>query len=74
MAADASAYGVGAVIWHVMPDDAERPIAYASHTVSQSEQNYTQLEKEALGLIFGVKLFHQYLFWRKFTLVTNHKL
>jgi hypothetical protein len=50
MAADASAYGVGAVVSHVMPDGAERTIAYASRTLSQSEQNYAQLEKEALAL------------------------
>ena len=73
MAADASAYGVGAVISHVMPDGVERSIAYASRTLSQSEQNYAQLEKEALALTFGVKRFHQYLFGRKFVLVTDHK-
>ena len=44
-----------------MPDGKERPIAYASRSLSVAEKNYSQLDREGLSLIFGVKKFHQYL-------------
>ena len=44
-----------------------------SRTLSPAEKRYSQLDREALAIIFGVKRFHQYLFGREFELKTDHK-
>ena len=73
LACDASPYGVGAVLSHVVDADKEQPIAYASRSLSAAERKYSQLDKEALAIVFGVTRFHQFVYGRVFTLYTDHK-
>lgn len=69
---DASPYGLGAVLSYII-NGQEKPISYASRTLSPAERNYAQVDKEGAAKIFGINKFHQYLFGQKFKIVTDHK-
>ena len=65
---DASEYGIGSVLMQE-----GRPIAFASKTLTQSERNYAQIEKECLAVLFACRKFHDYLYGKQFTIYSDHK-
>ena len=66
---DASPYGVGSVLSHIMRDGLEKTVTFASRTLAKAERNYAHLEREGLSVtvVFGVIYFHKYLYGRSFT-------
>ncbi|XP_063634900.1 uncharacterized protein LOC134805553 [Cydia splendana] len=54
-----SPYGLGAALTQRGADGVERPLCCASRTLNAAECNYSQLDKEALAIVFGVTKHHQ---------------
>lgn len=68
---DASEVGIGAVLMQETAGT-KFPIAYASRKLLPREQKYSVMEKEGLGIVWGVQKFHQYLYGKEFILETDH--
>ena len=64
---DASKYGFG---FALMQEG--NPIAFASRALSSTEQNYTQIKKEMLAILYGLNKFHHFTYGCKVTIVTDH--
>ena len=73
LACDASPYGLGCVLSQVDLQGRERPVAFYSRTLSDTEKRYAQTDKEGLAVVSGVKKFHYFLCGRRFTIKTDHK-
>ena len=74
VSSDASSYGLGAVLKQKQPSGRTRPIAYISLSLTETEQRYAQLEKEALALTWAYERLSNYLVGTKFMVETDHKL
>ncbi|XP_017478638.1 PREDICTED: uncharacterized protein K02A2.6-like [Rhagoletis zephyria] len=72
LACDASPTGIAAVLSHIQNGE-EKPISFASRSLTPAEQNYSQLDREALAIFFGVRHFHEYLYGQTFKLVTDNQ-
>ena len=65
---DASEKALGGVL-----SQEGHPVIYVSRKLSQTEQNYSNIEREAPARVFVVTRLKQFLLGRRFTLQTDHK-
>jgi len=68
LSADASQYGLGSVLLQN-----NLPLAYASCSLNETQQNYSQIEKELLSLVVGCEKHRYFLYGQNFTIQTDHK-
>ena len=70
---DASKIGLGAVLYQQQDDNSYRVIAYASRSLSKTEQNYDAHKLEFLALKWSVtERFHEYLYGGDFDVYTDN--
>jgi len=65
LACDASGVGIGAVIYHKYENGTERPIVYASKSLSDAEQKYSQIDRSTQYHFWGQKV-SSVLVWKDF--------
>ncbi|XP_037528497.1 uncharacterized protein K02A2.6-like [Rhipicephalus sanguineus] len=70
---DASSFGLGAVLLQIQPSGERRPVAFASRSMTPTEQRYSQTEKEALAVTWAVQRFDEFVRGIKFEVETDHQ-
>ena len=65
---DASLKGVGAVLLQQ-----GQPVCYASKALTKTEQGFSNIEREALALVWGLERFHYFIYGKQCTVHTDHK-
>ena len=72
IAADASAYGLRAVLLQQQSGEWQL-VAFASRSMTDTKKRYSQIEKEALALVWACEKFSNYVIGKAIFLETNHK-
>jgi len=72
VSADASSYGIGSVLLQKVEGQLH-PVAFASRSLTPTEQRYAQIEKESLALTWACEKFRDYLIGTRFIIQTDHK-
>ena len=72
METDACGKGLGAVLSQRQSDGILHPVAYASHSLSPAERNYSVTDLETLAVVWAMQHFQAYLYGHEVTVVTDH--
>ena len=70
---DARPEGVGLILAQEQPDQSLSTAHFPTKTLTKKGKGYSQIEKEALVVLWGCKPFHLYLYGTSFTVLTDHK-
>ena len=70
---DASGLAIGAILTHPGDDGMEYPIVYSSRKLNKAEINYSTTEREALGMVFALQKYRDYLLANPFIFYTGHQ-
>ena len=70
---DTSSYGLGAVLLQEHRGE-WRPVSFASRALSETEQCYAQIEKEALATARACDKLAEYILGKRISIKTDHKL
>ena len=65
---DASQSGIGSCLLQE-----GHPVIYASRSLTNAEQNYAQIEKELLAIVFACERFHQFVYGNDIVVHSDHK-
>ena len=73
LSADASCFGLGAVLLQRQSTGELQPVAYISRAMTPTERRYAQIEKEALAFTWVCERLSDYLVGMEFHIQTDHK-
>ena len=73
LSADASSYGLGAVLLQEQENGTRKPVGYASRSMTSTEQRYAQIEKEALATTWACEKFNDFILGKDILIETDHK-
>ena len=73
IAADASSYGLGAVLLQEEEPGTWKPVSFISRSMTATESKYAQIEKEALAVTWACERSSNYIIGKSITIETDHK-